>query len=193
MIASANVVQVGAQNEVLHAEGTPAMGLVAGEVLAISGPDSERVGDLPESVAADMQSAVFGDSTQERAGKRHAKRHNAPYSGDAIQLQTRGGRGVGRAAAASIRIGLRGAGNFSNAPAAPLPQKQKKGRVGVVRAHGRKALFGREKKSGALVLVALGRGLHAERFHADRVLDCEQIDGRWCYHGPLPTNEEAQP
>jgi hypothetical protein len=191
MITSTNVVQVGEQNEVLHAEGTPDMGLMAGEVLAISGPDSERVGDLPESVAADMQSAVLCDSTQERAGKRHAKRHNPPHS--AIELQTRGGRGVGRAAAASIRIGLRCAGNFSNAPADPLPQKQKKRRVVVVRAHGRKALFGREKKSGALVLVALGRGLHAERFHVDRILDCEQIDGRWCYHGPLPTNEEAQP
>jgi hypothetical protein len=58
--------------------------------------------------------------------------------------------------------------------------------VEVIRAHGRKHLFGREKRSGAVVLVALGRGLHAERFPLPCWIKCKAQGASWVYDGKIP-------
>lgn len=200
MSESENVVQVGEQNEVLACAGLPPMDSTAGEVSAIALAGS-GAGDLAAAVvggavsrcAADVQSNVFCDVTQESVTPCHTTPHKQGAVAAEIEhlgdFQTEGGEGVAARAPASARIGFCCAGNFTNAvPAsATAAKKQKKGRVvEVVRAHGRKALFGREKKSGALVLVALGRGLHAERFPVPCWIEAEQVDGRWVYEGAIP-------
>lgn len=206
MSGSANVVQVGEQNEVLACAGCPPMDSAAGEVSAIV-PAGSGAGELAAEVVggavsrcpADVQSNVFVTSTQESAASCHTSPHKQGAVAAEIEhlgdFQTEGGEGVAARSPASARIGFCCAGNFANAvPAsATAAKKQKKGRVvEVVRAHGRKALFGREKRSGALVLVALGRGLHAERFPVPCWIEAEQVDGRWRYQGPIPAPRCSQ-
>lgn len=196
----ANVVQVGEQNEVLACAGYPPMDSTAAEVSTIV-PAGSGAGDLAAAVVgeavsrctADVQSNVFRDVTQESAAPCHTSPHKQGGMAAEIEhlgdFQTEGGEGVAARGRASARIGFSCAGNFANgvAASAATGKKQKKGRVvEVVRAHGRKALFGREKKSGALVLVALGRGLHAERFPVPCWIEAEQVDGRWMYEGAIP-------
>lgn len=194
----ANVVQVGEQNEVPACPASPPMDSTAGEVSAIALAGS-GAGDLAAQVVgkavshrpADVQSNVFCDVAQESVAPCHTPPHNQGAVAAAIEhlgdFQTEGGEGVAARGRASARIPLFCAGNFANAVPATAGKKQKKGRVvEVVRAHGRKALFGREKKSGALVLVTLGRGLHAERFPVPCWIEAEQIDGRWVYEGAIP-------
>lgn len=200
MSASANVVQVGAQNEVLACAGCPPMDSAAGEVLAMGSAGSgagdqgaELDGDAVSRPAADVQSNVLCDVMQESAAPCHTTPHKQGAMAAGIEhlgdFQTEGGEGVAARGRASARIGFCRAGNFANAVPVPATaaKKQKKGRVvEVVRAHGRKALFGREKRSGALVLVTLGRGLHAERFPVPCWIEADQVDGRWVYEGAIP-------
>lgn len=149
--------------------------------------------------AADAQSAVFVPICEGEHQPCHIPCHNdgqetGPQAGArtrARAAQTRGGGGARARARASYMIGLHPAENFHNG--SPLPddgRPQKKGAahstVEAVRPYGRKAIFARVVRTGQIVLVQLGRGLHAERFTYPCWLHAEQEGGAWIYRGQVP-------
>jgi hypothetical protein len=97
------------------------------------------------------------------------------------------GGGSGARARAANRIGLGVAENFRNGSASRrTPPQKRRGAVEAVRPYGRKAVFARVVRTGQIVLVKLGRGLHAERFPFPCWLQAQQVDGAWIYAGPVP-------
>lgn len=103
-----------------------------------------------------------------------------------------GGGGSGAGARAVYTIGFEGTENFCNGSASRrTPAQKKEGAaaaavVEAVRPYGRKAVFARVVRTGQIVLVKLGRGLHAERFPFPCHLDAHMVDGAWIYAGAVP-------
>ena len=105
-----------------------------------------------------------------------------------------GGGGSGARARAVNTIGFESTENFRNGSASRrTPAQKKEGAaaaaaavVEAVRPYGRKAVFARVVRTGQIVLVKLGRGLHAERFPFPCHLDVHMVDGAWIYAGAVP-------
>lgn len=153
---------------------------------------------------SDVQSAVFVTSYEGDAAPCHTPCHERadleaveaePEAGAQAELgrvagaeTDRGGGGSGARARACCTIGLGAAENFRNGSSSrrtPAPKKEG-GAVEAVRPYGRKAVFARVVRTGQIVLVKLGRGLHAERFPFPCWLQAQQVDGAWIYAGPVP-------
>ena len=156
--------------------------------------------------AADVQSAVFVTSYEGITAPCHTPCHGQasleareaePEAGPQAELgrvagqSDGGGGGSGSGARAVNRIGLQGTENFRNGSASRrTPAQKKEGAaaavVEAVRPYGRKAVFARVVRTGQIVLVKLGRGLHAERFPFPCHLDAHMVDGAWIYAGAVP-------
>lgn len=211
-MSSQNVVQLGVCNEhglpVAEAASMARMDYAGGEVLAMGaaapaalvgiaqGGTGDQVRGAACHGAADVQSAVYVASYECSSAPCHTPRHGwadleagerglGRVTGDETD---RGGGGSGARARACCTIGLGAAENFRNGSASrrtPAPKKEG-GAVEAVRPYGRKAVFARVVRTGQIVLVKLGRGLHAERFPFPCWLQAQQVDGAWIYAGPVP-------
>lgn len=185
--------------------------MVAAAPAALAGIAQGGAGDQVRGAAvavchgpSDVQSAVFVTSYKGGATSCHTPCHERadleaveaePEAGAQAELgrvagaeSDGGGGGSGARARAANRIGLGVAENFRNGSASrrtPAPKKEG-GAVEAVRPYGRKAVFARVVRTGQIVLVKLGRGLHAERFPFPCWLQAQQVDGAWIYAGPVP-------
>lgn len=183
-----------------------AMGAAAPATLAgiAQGVTGDQVRAAACHGAADVQSAVFVTSYEGSTAPCHTPCHGRasleaedpePEAGPQAELgrvagaeTDRGGGGSGARARACCTIGLGAAENFRNGSSSrrtPAPKKEG-GAVEAVRPYGRKAVFARVVRTGQIVLVKLGRGLHAERFPFPCWLQAQQVDGAWIYAGSVP-------
>lgn len=183
--------------------------MVAADPAALAGRAQDGTGDQVRRAAraachgaADVQSAVIVTSNEEERFPCHTRSHELPDlvpvgegcgGGIGGNFDRRGGGGSRARARAHDTIGLEAAENFRNGQTHARHGRAKKGGaaatagvVEAVRPYGRKALFARVIATGQIVLVKLGRGLHAERFTFPCWLNAERTDGRWTYGGPVP-------
>lgn len=215
-MSSQNVVQVGGCNEAclpvaeaaqvagMDCAGAEVSAMVAADPAAQAGAAQGGAGDQVRGAAgaachgpSDVQSAVYVALYEGDACPCHTPCHQQaePEAGPQAQRgrvagpqSDGGGGGSGARARACYTIGLGAAENFRNGSASrrtPAPKKEG-GAVEAVRPYGRKAVFARVVRTGQIVLVKLGRGLHAERFPFPCWLQAQQVDGAWIYAGPVP-------
>lgn len=214
-MSAENVVQLGACNEhglpVAEAASMARMDCAGGEVSPMAAADPAAragiaqggAGDQVRGAAgaachgpSDVQSAVCVASYEGIPAPCHTPRHEradldagqAGLGRVAGAETDRGGGGSGARARACCTIGLGAAENFRNGSSSrrtPAPKKEG-GAVEAVRPYGRKAVFARVVRTGQIVLVKLGRGLHAERFPFPCWLQAQQVDGAWIYAGSVP-------
>jgi hypothetical protein len=214
-MSAGNVVQLGVCNvaclPVAEAAQVAGMDCAGGEVSPMAAADPAALAGIAQGGAgdqvrgaagaachgpSDVQSAVFVLSYEGGARPCHTPRHEradldagqAGLGRVAGAETDRGGGGSGARARACCTIGLGAAENFRNGSSSrrtPAPKKEG-GAVEAVRPYGRKAVFARVVRTGQIVLVKLGRGLHAERFPFPCWLQAQQVDGAWIYAGPVP-------
>jgi hypothetical protein len=213
-MSAGNVVQLGVCNVAclpvagMDCAGGEVLAMGAAAPAALAGIAQGGTGDQVRGAAchgaADVQSAVFVTSYEGDAAPCHTPCHERadleaveaePEAGAQAELgrvagaeSDGGGGGSGARARAANRIGLGVAENFRNGSASrrtPAPKKEG-GAVEAVRPYGRKAVFARVVRTGQIVLVKLGRGLHAERFPFPCWLQAQQVDGAWIYAAPVP-------
>lgn len=189
--------------------GGDVLAMVAADPAALAGLAQVELGDQVRGPAgaachgaADVQSAVSIASQEGDRPPCHTRSHELPQLAPVGEgcggqvgggFDRRGGGGSRARARACDTIGFEAAENFRNGQTHARHGRAKKGGaaatagvVEAVRPYGRKALFARVIATGQIVLVKLGRGLHAERFTFPCWLNAERTDGRWTYGGPVP-------